>query len=294
MPKKPKLSAKVFWQLLRDAGHSWIDNKSVRLGAALAFYSVLSLAPLLLLVLTAATSLWGPKAAEGQILAQMKAILGWQGAEAVQNILATAEQSKDVGPLATCIGLVTLLFSASGVFGELQDAMNIIWKAPPRRGQTLLVLLHERFFSFTMVVGSGFLLLVSLVISAWLSSLSQYIGGLLPDFIYVMQLVDFIVSFGVATFLFAVTFKTVPDVSVPWRSVWIGGALTSCLFIIGKMLIGLYLGHLGAASTYGAAGSFVAFLLWVYYSAQILFFGAEFTYTYATHFDLHKGGRTLH
>lgn len=285
------LSIKIFWQLLQMTGKSWNDNKCVRLGAALAFYSILSLAPLLLLVMTVATSLWGPKAAEGQILTQMQTIIGSQGAEAVQNILAASEHNKETGALASLIGLVTLVFGASGVFGELQEAMNIIWKAPPRRWKAILVLIRERFFSFTMVVGSGFLLLTSLVISAWLSSLSQYLNDLLPNFIYLLQAIDFIASFGVITLLFALTFKVVPDVSIAWKNLWVGGAFTSCLFIIGKMLVGFYIGHLGRVSTYGAAGSIIALLLWVYYSAQILFFGAEFTYNYSSYFDLHKKRR---
>jgi membrane protein len=169
MAKHLHLSAKIFWQLLKITGKSWNDNRCIRLGAALAFYSILSLAPLLLLVLTVATSWWGLKAAEGQILSQMGTILGAQGAETVQNILAASDQNKETGALAAFIGLITLLFGASGVFGELQDAMNIIWKAPPRRGKAILILIRERFFSFTMVVGCGFLLLISLVISAWLS-----------------------------------------------------------------------------------------------------------------------------
>jgi membrane protein len=279
--KKNLLSPKQFWQLLKQAGQSWVDNKSARLGAALAFYSVLSLAPLLLLVLTAAAAIWGQKAAQGNIMGQMTSIIGREGAEAIQSILAASEQNKSGGLIATLTGIVTLLFSASGVFGELQDSMNLIWKAKPRQGQAILVMLRERFTSFTMVVGSGFLMLISLLVSAALSVASQYVNGLLPDFVLLMQAINFLISFGVIALLFAMTFKVVPDVSVPWRDVWPGGILTAALFIIGKMVIGFYLGHAGMASTYGAAGSFVALLLWVYYSAQILFFGAEFTYAYS-------------
>ena len=279
---------KVVGALLEATGTAWINNKSARLGAALAFYSALSLAPLVLLVLTAATIFWGQKAAQGQILGQMTSIFGNQGAEVIQNILTASEQNKDSSLLATVASIATLLFSASGVFGELQDAMNVIWKAKPRKGKAILVMMRERFFSFTMVVGSGFLLLVSLLLSTWLSAVSHYIDGLLPSFVFLMQGVDFFLNCGVITFLFALTFKVVPDVEVPWKALWLGSILTALLFIIGKMLIGFYLINAGVSSTYGAAGSFVALLVWVYYSAQILLFGAEFTYVYAEHFNLLK------
>ncbi len=277
----------IFWRLLKISANSWIENKSARLGAALAFYSVLSLAPLLLLVMNIASFFWGAEAAQGQIVSQMSSIIGEQGAEAIQNILTVSQNNKSTGLIAALMGGATLLFSASGAFGELQDAMNIIWKAKPRQG-TVWVLVRERFLSFTMVVGSGFLLLVSLLLSAWLAAAAAYMRGLLPDFIILMRLLDFIVGFGVVSFLFALAFKVVPDLSIRWRSVWPGGMLTAFLFIVGKMAISFYLTHTNLASTYGKAGSFVVLLVWVYYSAQILFFGAEFTRAYSEYFNLHR------
>jgi membrane protein len=282
----------LLWQLLKQTGQAWLDNNAARLGAALAFYSVLSLSPLLVLVLAAASAIWGDQAAQGQIVGQMRGLVGEQGAAAIQNILASAAANKYGGTLAAFLGFFSLLFSASSAFGELQDAMNIIWHAPPRE-RPILEMLRQRFFSFTMVMGTGFLLLISLLISAGLAAATHFIDGLMPGAILAMHVVNFVVSFAIIAFLFALIFKTIPDLPIPWCSVWPGSVLTALLFIAGKSLIGLYIGQAGIASSYGAAGSVVILLLWVYYSAQILFFGAEFAFIYSTYFNLHAQKKTL-
>jgi membrane protein len=278
---KPFFSS--FWKLVRLTYAAWRKDRAARLGASLAFYSVLSLGPLLLLVLVAAASIWGRRAAQGQIVDQMTGMIGMQGAQLIQGILKTSSESRHGGLIASLLSFATLLFSASGVFGELQDAMNTIWKVAPRTGKPVLVILRERFLSFTMVIGSAFLLLTSLVVSAAMTALARYADRLMPSLDLVMPAVDFVTSLGIITVLFAFTFKMVPDTRVAWRCVWPGALLTAVLFIVGKMLIGLYLAHTGVASSYGAAGSVIIILLWVYYSAQILFFGAEFSHAYAEH-----------
>lgn len=272
-----------WWILFRDAGLEWVEDKVPRLGAALAFYSTLSLAPLLLIVLAIAGAIFGEEAARGQILGQMDGLIGTQGAEAIEGMIAGA-RSPGGSLFASIIGVVTLLFAASGVFGELQDAMNTIWEVQPKPGRGLWGIVRDRFFSFAMVIGVGFLLLISMILSAALSALGDYFVGLAPGAEFAMQFVNAIVSFGAITGLFAATFKVLPDVEMAWRDVWIGAFLTAALFVIGKYLIGLYLGQGTLGSTYGAAGSIVALLLWIYYSTQILFFGAEITQVYANRF----------
>lgn len=269
-----------FWKLIKLTFVRWQHDQAARRGAALAFYSVLSLGPLLLLVLVAAAFIWGKRAAQGQIMAQMVDLVGQQGAAAIQSILKTASENRHGGIIATILGVVMLIFSASGVFGELQDAMNTIWKVPPRTGKRIMLLLRERFLSVTMVLGTAFLLLTSLVLSAGFAALARYLSDILPAIAVIMPITDFVVSLLIITLLFGVIFKMVPDHKIAWRAVWPGALLTAVLFVVGKMLIGLYLSHTGVASSYGAAGSVVIILIWVYYSAQILFFGAEFTHVY--------------
>ncbi|HEU0118186.1 MAG TPA: YihY/virulence factor BrkB family protein, partial [Alphaproteobacteria bacterium] len=255
---------------------AWQDNQTARRGAALAFYSVLSLGPLLLLVLAASAWIWGQDAAQGQIMDQMKGLVGEQGASAIQSILTSSAIKKDDGIIATLLGFAMLIFGASGVFGELQDTMNMIWKVKPRADRPWLVIIRERFLSFTMVLGTAFLLLISMVLSAAFAAMGKYASDVMPMLSVLMPIADLLFSFILITLLFAVIFKMVPDVYVPWCAVWPSAALTSLLFAVGKMLIGLYLAHTGVASSYGAAGSVVILLIWIYYSAQILFFGAEF------------------
>ncbi len=276
---------KESWEVLKQTSSEWLDDHAARLGAALAFYSVLSLAPLLVIVLAIAALVFGEEAARGQLVAQIEDMVGTEGARAIQEIIAHA-QKPEAGILATVLGVVTLLFGAAGVFGQLQDALNTIWEIQSKPGRGIWGFLKARFFSFAMVLGTGFLLLVSLVLSAALAALGKYMTDALPGLGPVWQVVNFGVSFGVITLLFALIFKVVPDVIIAWKDVWVGAALTALLFTLGKFLLGLYLGRSSVGSAYGAAGSLVVLVVWIYYSAQILFFGAEFTQVYAKRYGL--------
>jgi membrane protein len=271
----------ALWRLFKLTYEAWNYDKAARLGASLAFYSVLSLGPLLLLVLVAAAQIWGQKAAQGQIVGQMTSIIGEQSAQLIQGILKTSSESRHGGLIASLLSFATLLFSASGVFGELKDAMNTIWKVPPRKEMPILIFIRERFLSVLMVIGSAVLLIGSLVISAAISAIIRYANQYLGSLNIIMPVIDFMASITIITLLFALIFKMVPDRKISWTCVLPGAFLTSILFIIGKLLIGMYLTHTGIASSYGAAGSVIVILLWVYYSAQIVFFGAEFSHVYA-------------
>lgn len=257
----------------------WLEDKAPQLGAALAFYSILSLAPLLIIVLAIAGAFFGDDAARGEIVQQIQGMVGKEGAEAIQEILKNANKPM-TGTLATVLGAITLLFGASGVFGQLQDSLNTIWDVKPK-ATGIAGVIQARFFSFAMVLGTGFLLLVSLVLSAALSALGNYMSGLLPGADALWGVANFVISLGLITVLFALIFKLVPDADVEWNDVWIGAFITALLFAAGKSLLGMYLGSQGIGSAYGAAGSLVVLVVWVYYSAQILFFGAEFTQVYS-------------
>jgi membrane protein len=274
------LKPRVFGELLKATVAEWSEDRVPRLGAALAYYSVLSLAPLLLIAIAVAALIFGDEAAQGQIVGQISGLVGEQGAAAIQSMLVNASKP-GVGSFAAIIGLATLLFAASGVFGGLQDALNTIWEVQPKPGRGFWGIIKDRFLSFAMVLGTGFLLLVSMIISAVLSGVFDYLGRIAPWLGPVASLTNVVVSFLVITVLFAMIFKVLPDVEIGWRDVWFGAALTTVLFLIGKWLIGMYLGRSSYSSSYGAAGSLVALLVWIYYSAQILFFGAEFTQVYA-------------
>jgi membrane protein len=265
--------------LLRTTFAGWSEDKAPRLGAALAYYTVFSLAPLLVIAVGIAGVFFGEEAARGQIVDQIRGLVGDQGAQAVETMVENAGRQRTSGVVAAAIGVAMLLFGASGVFGELQDSLNTIWGVRPRPGRGLLGMIKDRFASFTMVIGIAFLLLVSLILSAALAALGTMLGGGAEE--TAMQVIDALVAFGIITVLFAAMYKYVPDVQIQWRDVWIGAAVTSLLFTVGKFAIGLYLGKGAVASTYGAAGSLVILLVWVYYAAQILFFGAEFTKVYA-------------
>jgi membrane protein len=267
------------WQVLKTAGSDWLEDKAARLGAALAFYSILSIAPLLIVSLAIAALIFGDKA-EGEMMAQLTGLVGEQGAGAISTMLHHA-QKPGTGIVATVFGMITLLFGASGVFAQLQEAMNEIWEVPPKKSSGIWDMIRGRFLSFAMVLGTGFLLLVSLILSAVISGIGSFIGDQWPAFEPIGQLSNMVVSFLVVTLLFAMIFKLLPDTSIAWRDVWVGALITAILFTIGKFFIGLYLGKAAVGSAYGAAGSLVVLLIWIYYSAQILFFGAELTQVYA-------------
>jgi membrane protein len=262
------------WRLLRSTARDWYQDRAQRLGAALAFYTLFALAPGLVVLIPLTGVLLGRRAAQGHIVDQIESLIGRAGAEAIEAMIVSAGTE---GAGITTIAVITLVFGLWWVFGELQDALNTIWGVMPRPDRGFLSIVRERFLSFALVVGVGFLLLVSLAISAWLAALGEIFAHLLPAPAVVLEAVNGLISLCVTTFLFAMIFKVLPDVYVAWRDVWLGAVLTSVLFTLGKVFIGLYLGRATIGSAYGAAGSLVVILLWVYYSAQILFFGAEFT-----------------
>lgn len=269
--------------LFSDAFAGWTRHKAPRLGASLAFYTLLSLTPLLLVVVSTVGMVLGQKSAESSIIQQAQQLIGSQGAKVVGALLVGSE-NKTHGIVATIIGLVTLLFGASGVLIELRDALNTIWEAPTRQlkgFQNVTSFIKERLFSFALVLAIGFVLLVSLAVNAFIAAVGSLSSSVLPGYETILHIANAVVSFIIITGLFAAIYKVMPDVRIEWRDVMMGGAVTSFLFTIGKLLIGLYLGKASFASTYGAAASVVVFIVWVYYSAQIFFLGAEFTKAFA-------------
>ena len=274
------VSLRIVWKLLSATYMKWSEDHAQGLGAALAFYTVFSLAPLLLIVIAIAGLVFGQEAAEGQIIGQIQGLVGEESAKAIQGILENVRKPA-TGLIATALAIITLLFGATGVFAQLQEALNTIWGVENKSGLGILQILRNRFLSFMTVLGSGFLLLASLVLSAGLAAIGQRLEYLLPGPEPFIQAINFLVSFGVITVLFAMIYKMLPDVSIQWSDVWIGAGMTSLLFTIGKFLIGLYLGKSDVGVVYGAAGSLIIILLWVYYAAQIFLLGAEFTAVYA-------------
>ena len=268
--------------LLKQTFSEWLEDKAPQLGAALAYYTVFSLAPLILVLLAIVGLLFrnDPGGAWNKITEQMSYFLDKSAVEVVQNIAQKAAQPNK-SLLATIIGILLALFGASGVFGQLQDALNIIWGVRAKPGAGIWGFLRSRFLSFAMVGGVCFLLLVSLTLESVLKGFSHYIQGVLPGGIVIAIAVYWIFDLAVVILLFAIIFKFLPDAKIRWRDVWIGAAITAIFFAIGKWALGLYLGSGSAASAYGAASSLITLLLWVYYSSQILLFGAEFTQVYA-------------
>ena len=277
------MNLKTVISLLKQTFSEWQEDKAPTLAAALAYYTVFSLAPLLIIVIAIAGLVFGADAAQGQIVTQLQSLIGKDGAQTIQELILKASEPKS-GMIATIVGIATLLWGASNVFTNLKEALNTIWNVSPPPGRGIWGFLQDRILSFAMILGIGFLLLVSLVLSAVLAAISYWLNGWLQLPVGIWQIVDFAISFGVVTLLFALIYKLLPDVDLAWNDVWIGAAITSMLFTIGKSVIGIYLGGSGIASTYGAAGSFVIILLWINYSAQILFLGAEFTQVWANRY----------
>ena len=273
--------------LIKDTFREWREDGANRLAAALAYYTTFSLAPLLVLVIAIAGLAGGREAARTQTMAQVEDLLGNEGREFVEGMIESASQP-ETGLAATLIGAVTLLFGALGVFGELQNSLNTIWEVKPKPATSWIDgvkrFVLRRLLSFTMVLGIGFLLLASLVVSAVVSAFGEYIGSRWPMADFWLNLINFVISFLVVTFLFGMIFKFLPEIKIPWKDVWLGAAVTSVLFSLGKFLIGLYLGRSEVGNTFGGAGSLAILLIWIYYSAQILFFGAEFTQVYANRY----------
>ncbi len=269
-----------WWPIFRQTVRAWNLHDAPRLGAALAFYTILSLAPLVILVVAVAAMVFGPSLAQDQILNQVREMIGSRGAEAVKATIDHAREPTS-GLLASAVGILTLFFGASGVFLELRSALNLIWEVTPPEDEGILDLVKQRFFSFGMILAIGFLLLVSLVLSAALAAAGKFFGDLLPMPEEVLSTMNFLVSFAAIGVLFGLIFRYVPDKRIPWRGIWMGAVVTAFLFSIGKSLIGLYLGKASVGSAYGAAGSVIVVIVWVYYSSMIFFFGAEFTHALA-------------
>lgn len=277
----PANKLKAGWELLKLTFAEWTNDDAFELSAALAFYTIFSIAPVLLIAVGVASLFLAPDTATNQIVGEMEQMIGAQGANAVRQVIESS-RGFGKGVWAVSVGIVALITGATAVFGELQSALNQIWdvKAKPDRG-VIMSFIVDRVRSFSIAIGVGFLLLVSLVITALISGLQHYMNNWLPGIPWVWQTANIVSSFFVIAVLFAMIYKFLPDVVISWRDVWIGAAVTALLFSAGKYLIGIYLGRTATASAFGAAGSLVVLLFWVYYSALISFFGAEFTQVYA-------------
>jgi len=277
--RQPKEGRKAKELILASVAR-WSEINASRLAAALSFYTMLSIAPLLVVSIAIAGAVFGEQAARGQIVWQIQNLVGTEGGKAIQALLEDARRP-DAGLVAGVIGIVTLLFGASGVFVELQEALNLIWDVHAQRSAGLKGMVLTRFASFAIVLGVGFLLLVSLVVSAAIAGTEHFFRGLLPIPGSLLDGVNAGIGYAGILLAFALLYRIVPDVRIEWRDVWTGAAVTAALFSIGKFLIGVYIGKAAFGSTYGAAGSLVIFLVWVYYSAQIFYFGAVFTREFA-------------
>lgn len=263
------------WKVVSEVVGNWNKHGAAAQSAALAFYTLFSLAPILVMVIAIAGAVFGEEAVRGQIVAEFSGLMGRDAAQLVQEVIRSAARPAS-GRIATALGIVTLLFGATGVFVQLQEALNRVWDVAPQPGAVFTTLLRKRLLSFSLIVGIGFLLMVSLVLSAALSALGRALERLSAP-AGVFEATNFVVSFLAVTLLFGLIYRLLPDVHLAWRDVATGALLTALLFVIGKTLIGIYLGRTGMASAYGAAGSLVVVLLWVYYSALVFFFGAELT-----------------
>lgn len=270
------------WTVVRDAGRGWDQDNALRLGAALSFYALLAMPPILVIALWLAGRIFGRSLAEEGVLRQLAELLGADGSRVFAEMLQTASKPSE-GLLAAGLGLLVLLFGATGVFVELRDALNLIWKVPAAGG-LLRGLLKGRLLAFNIVMATGLLLIVSLFVSTLTAVLAVSLGPRVSGLDAVLRRLDLVLSFAVLATLFALIFKVLPDIRLSWSDVWLGAMVTSVLFTAGKFAIGAYLGTTGVASAYGAAGSVVLLLLWVYYSSLIFFFGAELTRSYAHHY----------
>jgi membrane protein len=277
------------WNLVSAAVQSWLDDYAPSMGAALAYYTMFSLAPLLLIVVSVTGLAFGEEAARGEVFSQVRGLIGEEGAVAVQGLLTSVSQRGD-GVIGTLIGLIALLIGATTVFAELQSAMDRIWRAPAREKRSgIWNLMRARLLSFGIILGLGFLMIVSLLISAALAALGKWWSPLFGGWEVLAEVINSVASFGLVTAVFAMIYKFMPRVHIQWRDVWVGAAVTATLFTIGKFLIGLYIGRSGISSAFGAAASLAIVLVWVYYSAQIFLMGAEFTWVYAHTLGSRKG-----
>jgi len=273
---------KRFFALVKKSVQAWLDDYASSMGAAIAFYTVFSLAPLILIVIAIAGFFWGEDAVRGELLRQIGGMVGDNGAMAIEGVVKSSAEEPDQGIAATIISVVVLVVGATTVFAELQSALDRIWKVPARDRKTgIWNLLRSRLLSFGLVLSLAFLLLISLVVSTLLSALGGWLGGLMPGWELVLQALNVLVSFGIVVVLFAMIYKFMPQAEVAWKDVWTGAFVTALMFEVGKLAIGMYVGKSSVASSYAAAGSLVVVLIWVYYSAQVFLLGAEFTWVYA-------------
>jgi membrane protein len=278
------MSMNAITGLLKQTFTEWTADKAQRLGAALAYYAVFSIPPLTVLVMSVVGLFYGGDVS-GMIQRQLGGLLGEETARSIMQ--TTHQQTGSGGLLSSFVGIALLLFGASGVFGELQDALNTIWEVQPKSGRGVMGVIKDRFFSFTMVLGTLFLLLISLVLTTAVAAFGATLSAWLPGGEIAGHILELALSFGVITLVFAMIYKMVPDVHIAWNDVWLGAAATAALFTIGKFALGLYLGRGSIGAEYGAAGSVIVLLVWVYYSSQILFLGAEFTQVYANRYGSH-------
>lgn len=277
---------KSFFSLLGETFRQWNAHKAPKMGAALAYYAMFSLAPLVILVLSLVSLAVERNAARAELIDQFRQLIGPDGANVVEMILGNAA-SQQTGVWSTIIGFTVLIIGASGVFVELHDSLNQIWEVSSERHPFYLII-KERLLSFVMILVMGFLLLTSFLLSTAITFAGKYLQGRMPALGGIWEWGNVLVSLALVTLLFALIFKVLPGVHIGWRDVWLGALLTAVLFVLGKLLLGFYIGHSAIASSYGAAGSIIIILVWVFYSAQILFFGAEFTRAYALKYGSHR------
>lgn len=283
------MQVKPFFGLIKQAVNSWLDDYAPSMGAAIAFYTVFSLAPLVIIVIGIAGFFWGEEAVQGQLFAQVSSMVGVEGAKAVEGVVQGAQEPSQ-GIIATIISVLMLGVGATTVFSELQSALDRIWKVDTKKQSGIWGLIRSRLLSFGLVLTLAFLLLVSLVISSILAALGTWAGGILPGWELLLQGVNLVITLGILTLLFAMIYRFMPQAPVAWRDVRTGAFVTAVLFEIGKVLIGLYMGKASVASSYAAAGSLVVVLIWVYYAAQVFLLGAEFTRVYA---EAHGSRKTV-
>lgn len=274
------MKIKQLVKLLKETTREWQKDDCSTLAASLAYYTSVSLAPLLIIFITIVGSVFGEEAAKGEIVSQIEELAGTEGAKVIETAINNANQP-NISNWASIISIVIILFGATSVFLQLQNSLNKIWEVTAKPEQGITNFLRKRLLSFTVILALGFLLLVSLIISAILSALNTYLSGLIPGINILWQLLNFLISVAIITLIFALMYKYLPDVKISWQDVTMGAVITALLFTIGKTALGIYLGQGSLGSVYGAAGSLIVILVWVYYSAQILFFGAEFTQVYA-------------
>lgn len=274
---------KPAWNVVKGTVSDFVNDRAMQQAAAISFYTMFSLAPLLVIVIAIAGFVWEPEQVRNQLVGEFRGLMGESGSEMIEEILANASRREGAGVIAAIVSIIALFIGSLGVFGQLKSALNTIWNVEPRPGRGVMGFVRDRLLSFAMVMCIAFLLLVSLVVSTAISAVGHMISRAVTIPEAVMQLINLVASFGLITLLFAAMFRILPDAQIRWRMVWIGAASTALLFSLGKYLIGLYLGRASVVSVYGAAGSLALILLWIYYSSIIFFLGAEFTQAYAVH-----------